>query len=300
MSWFRKLMPPKIKHEGGQQKKAVPEGLWSKCPSCEAVLYFTDLENNLHVCPKCGFHNRLSARQRLDLFLDPEERAEFASEVVPVDPLKFKDSRKYSERLVEAEKETGETDALVVMQGSVKTVPVIAAAFEFGFLGGSMGSVVGERFVRGVQASCDEELPFVCFTATGGARMQEGLLSLMQMAKTTAALHQLSAARQPFISILTDPTMGGVSASFAFIGDLVNAEPGALIGFAGPRVIQGTIKTTLPEGFQRAEFLLEHGYIDRIVHRKDLRKELALLLDYLQDRPAEPVAATSAAAPAED
>ena len=215
MSWFRKLLPPKIKREGTQQKKAVPEGLWSKCPSCEAVLYFTDLENNLHVCPKCGFHNRLSARQRLDLFLDPEGRAELASEVMPLDPLKFKDSRKYSERLTEAEKETGETDALVVMQGAVKSVALVTAAFEFGFLGGSMGSVVGERFVRAVQASCDEGLPFLCFTATGGARMQEGLLSLMQMAKTTAALHQLSAARQPFISVLTDPTMGGVSASFA-------------------------------------------------------------------------------------
>ncbi|HEX7558380.1 MAG TPA: acetyl-CoA carboxylase carboxyltransferase subunit beta, partial [Usitatibacter sp.] len=231
MSWFRKLLPPKIKREG-TQKKAVPEGLWSKCPSCEAVLYFTDLENNLHVCPKCSFHNRLSARQRLDLFLDSEGRAELASEVVPLDPLKFKDSRKYSERLEEAEKETGETDALVVMQGSVKGVPLVVAAFEFGFLGGSMGSVVGERFVRAVQACCDEGLPFVCITATGGARMQEGLLSLMQMAKTTAALHQLTAARQPFISILTDPTMGGVSASFAFIGDVVIAEPGALIGFA--------------------------------------------------------------------
>src|SRR6185369_12918077 len=238
MSWFRKLLPPKIKREPTQQKKAVPEGLWSKCPSCDAVLYFTDLENNLHVCPKCSFHNRLSARQRLDLFLDAEGRAEVASEVVPVDVLKFKDSRKYIERLNEAEKETGETDALVVMAG----------AFEFGFLGGSMGSVVGERFVRAVQLCCDEHLPFICFTATGGARMQEGLLSLMQMAKTTAALHQLSVARQPFISILTDPTMGGVSASFAFIGDVVIAEPGALIGFAGPRVIEQTVRETLPEG----------------------------------------------------
>jgi len=278
MSWFRKLMPPKIKHEGKAEKKAVPEGLWSKCPSCEAVLYFTDLENNLHVCPKCGFHNRLSARQRLDLFLDPETRAEFASEVVPLDPLKFKDTKKYSERLEEAEKETGETDALVVMQGSVKTVPVVAVAFEFGFLGGSMGSVVGERFVRGVQASCDEGLPFVCFTATGGARMQEGLLSLMQMAKTTAALHQLSAARQPFISVLTDPTMGGVSASFAFIGDVVIAEPGALIGFAGPRVIEQTVRETLPEGFQRSEFLMEKGAIDMIVDRRQLRDKIARLI----------------------
>ncbi len=286
MSWFRKLLPPKIKHEPTQQKKAVPEGLWSKCPSCEAVLYFTDLENNLHVCPKCGFHNRLGARQRLDLFLDPEGRAELASEVVPLDPLKFKDSRKYVERLEEAVKETGETDALVVMQGSVGNVPLIAAAFEFGFLGGSMGSVVGERFVRGVQACCDEGLPFVCFTATGGARMQEGLFSLMQMAKTTAALHQLSAARQPFVSILTDPTMGGVSASFAFIGDVVIAEPGALIGFAGPRVIEQTVRETLPEGFQRAEFLQEKGAVDMIVDRRQLRDKVARLVTLLKREPA--------------
>jgi len=286
MSWFRKLLPPKIKRDVSQQKKAVPEGLWSKCPSCEAVLYFTDLENNLHVCPKCGFHNRLSARQRLDLFLDPEGRAELASEVVPMDPLKFKDSKKYSDRLADAERDTGETDALVVMQGAVHNVPLVAAAFEFAFLGGSMGSVVGERFVRAVQASCDEELPFICFTATGGARMQEGLLSLMQMAKTTAALHQLAAARQPFISVLTDPTMGGVSASFAFIGDLVIAEPGALIGFAGPRVIEQTVRETLPEGFQRAEFLLEKGAIDMIVDRREMKDKLVQLLTMLQKLPA--------------
>jgi len=285
MSWFRKLLPPKIKRDVSQQKKAVPEGLWSKCPSCEAVLYFTDLENNLHVCPKCGFHNRLSARQRLDLFLDPEGRAELASEVVPMDPLKFKDSKKYSDRLADAERDTGETDALVVMQGAVHNVPLVAAAFEFAFLGGSMGSVVGERFVRAVQASCDDELPFICFTATGGARMQEGLLSLMQMAKTTAALHQLTAARQPFISILTDPTMGGVSASFAFIGDLVIAEPGALIGFAGPRVIEQTVRETLPEGFQRAEFLLEKGAIDMIVDRRQLRQKVSRLITLLRREP---------------
>lgn len=286
MSWFRKLLPPKIKREGAQQKKAVPEGLWSKCPSCEAVLYFTDLENNLHVCPKCSFHNRLSARQRLDLFLDPEGRAELAYEVVPMDPLKFKDSRKYTDRLSEAEKDTGESDALVVMQGSVMNVPLVAAAFEFGFLGGSMGSVVGERFVRAVQACCDERLPFVCFTATGGARMQEGMLSLMQMAKTTAALHQLTAARQPFISVLTDPTMGGVSASFAFIGDVVIAEPGALIGFAGQRVIEQTVRETLPEGFQRSEFLLEKGAIDMIVDRRTLREKVARLATLLKREPA--------------
>jgi len=285
MSWFRKLLPPKIKRDVSQQKKAVPEGLWSKCPSCEAVLYFTDLENNLHVCPKCNYHNRLSARQRLDLFLDPEGRAELASEVVPMDPLKFKDSKKYNDRLVDAERETGETDALVVMQGAVKNVPMIAAAFEFGFLGGSMGSVVGERFVRAVQACCDAEVPFICFTATGGARMQEGLLSLMQMAKTTAALHQLAAAKQPFISVLTDPTMGGVSASFAFIGDLVIAEPGALIGFAGPRVIEQTVRETLPEGFQRSEFLLEKGAIDMIVDRRQLRERVARLVTLLKREP---------------
>jgi acetyl-CoA carboxylase carboxyl transferase subunit beta len=286
MSWFRKLLPPKIKRESTAQKKAVPEGLWSKCPSCEAVLYFTDLEGNLHVCPKCGFHNRLTARQRLESFLDPDGRAELASEVLPLDPLKFKDSRKYSERLEEAEKETGETDALVVMQGSVLSVPVVAAAFEFGFLGGSMGSVVGERFVRAVQACCDEQVAFICFTATGGARMQEGLLSLMQMAKTTAALHQLSAMKQPFISILTDPTMGGVSASFAFIGDVVLAEPGALIGFAGPRVIEQTVRETLPEGFQRSEFLMEKGAIDEIVDRRQLREKVARFVTLLKREPA--------------
>ena len=286
MSWFRKLMPPKIKHEGKAEKKAVPEGLWSKCPSCEAVLYFTDLENNLHVCPKCGFHNRLSARQRLDLFLDPETRAEFASEVMPLDPLKFKDTKKYSERLEEAEKETGETDALVVMQGSVKTVPVVAVAFEFGFLGGSMGSVVGERFVRGVRVAYENRVPFVCVAASGGARMQEGVNSLFQMAKTTAVLQELNKARLPFVSILTDPTMGGVSASFAFVADLVIAEPGALIGFAGPRVIEQTVREKLPEGFQRAEFLMEKGALDLIVDRRQLRDELARLLALLTRQPA--------------
>ena len=284
MSWFRKLTP-KIKREPSQQKKAVPEGLWSKCPSCDAVLYFTDLENNLHVCPKCSFHNRLTARQRLDLFLDPEGRAEATSEVIPVDALKFKDSRKYSERLHEAERETGETDALLVMEGAVMGVPLVVGVFEFGFLAGSMGSVVGERFVRAVQICCDEHLPFVCFTASGGARMQEGLLSLMQMAKTTAALHQLTAAKQPFIPVLTDPTMGGVSASFAFIGDVVIAEPGALIGFAGPRVIEQTVRETLPEGFQRSEFLLEKGAIDMIVDRRQLRERIARLITLLKREP---------------
>jgi acetyl-CoA carboxylase carboxyl transferase subunit beta len=285
MSWFRKLLPPKIKSNVTAQKKAVPEGLWSKCPSCQATLYFTDLENNQHVCPKCNYHNRISARARLDMFFDPEGRAEIGSEVIPVDTLKFRDGKKYSDRLEEAEKATGETDALVVIQGNVKAVPLIAAAFEFNFMGGSMGSVVGERFARAVEACSDEKLPFVCFTATGGARMQEGLLSLMQMAKTTAALHMLSKARLPFISVLTDPTMGGVSASFAFLGDVVVAEPGALIGFAGPRVIEQTVRETLPEGFQRSEFLLEHGAIDMIVDRREMRDKLASLVTLLLRQP---------------
>lgn len=286
MSWFKKLLPPRIKRDSSAAKKAVPEGLWSKCPACEAVLYFTDLESNQHVCPKCGHHNRISARQRLDAFFDPEGRAELGSEVVPVDSLKFKDSRKYTERLEDAAKATGESDALVVIQGTVKSVPMIAAAFEFQFLGGSMGSVVGERFSRAIEACCEEKLPFVCFAASGGARMQEGLLSLMQMAKTTAALHQLTAARLPFISILTDPTMGGVSASFAMLGDVVIAEPGALIGFAGPRVIEQTVRETLPEGFQRAEFLLEKGAIDLIIDRRQICDKIARLVTLLQREPA--------------
>lgn len=285
MSWFRKLLPPKIKPASTTQKKAVPEGLWSKCPSCQATLYFTDLENNQHVCPKCNYHNRISARVRLDLFFDPEGRAEIGSEVVPVDTLKFRDSKKYIDRLEDAEKSTGETDALVVVQGTVKGVPLIAAAFEFKFMGGSMGSVVGERFARAVEACSDEKLPFLCYTASGGARMQEGLLSLMQMAKTTAALHMLSKARLPFISVLTDPTMGGVSASFAFLGDVVIAEPGALIGFAGPRVIEQTVRETLPEGFQRAEFLLEKGAIDLIVDRRQMRDRVAQLMTLMQKEP---------------
>ncbi len=289
MSWFRKLLPPKIKSSAATSRKAVPEGLWSKCPSCQATLYFTDLENNQHVCPKCNYHNRISARVRLDLFFDPENRAELGSEVIPVDSLKFRDSKKYVDRLEDAEKSTGETDALVVLQGTVKGVPLVAAAFEFNFMGGSMGSVVGERFARAVEACSDEKLPFLCYTATGGARMQEGLLSLMQMAKTTAALHMLSKARLPFISVLTDPTMGGVSASFAFLGDVVIAEPGALIGFAGPRVIEQTVRETLPEGFQRAEFLLEKGAIDMIIDRRHMRDKVAQLLTLLQKEPA-PVA----------
>jgi len=288
MSWFQKLLPPKIKRKESGEKKAVPEGLWSKCASCEAVLYYSDLGNNLNVCPKCNHHNRISARARLDLLLDAEGRYEIGAEVLPLDPLKFKDSKRYTDRLSQAKKATEEDDALVVMQGSVKAMPLVVAAFEFGFMGGSMGSVVGERFVRGVQLCVEQRLPFVCFAASGGARMQEGLLSLMQMAKTSAALTQLSQEKLPFISVLTDPTMGGVSASFAFIGDVVIAEPGALIGFAGPRVIEQTVRQTLPEGFQRAEFLLEHGAIDMIVDRRQMRDKLANLCTMLM-KTANPV-----------
>ncbi len=285
MSWLQKLLPPKIKRAEGI-KKSIPEGLWCKCPRCEATLYSSDLEKNLNVCPKCGHHHRLGARARLDLLLDAEGRFEIGAEVLPVDPLKFKDGKRYPERLNAATDETGEGDALVVMQGAVKTLPTVIAAFEFDFMGGSMGSVVGERFVRGVRVAVEQQMPFVCITATGGARMQEGLFSLMQMAKTTAAITQLSANRLPFISILTDPTMGGVSASFAFVGDVVMAEPGALIGFAGPRVIEQTVREKLPEGFQRAEFLLEKGAIDMIVDRREMRDKLASLLTLLQRIPA--------------
>ena len=286
MSWLQKLLPPKIKRSPGAAKKAVPEGLWIKCEVCEAVLYRADLEKSLNVCPKCAHHNRVTARERLDMTLDPEGRYEIGSEVVPVDFLKFVDSRRYTDRLEADSQETAETDALVVMQGAIKTIPVVVAAFEFRFMGGSMGSVVGERFVRGVQSAIEQKMPFVCFTASGGARMQEGLMSLMQMAKSTASLTQLATDRLPFISVLTDPTMGGVSASFAMIGDVVIAEPGALIGFAGPRVIEQTVKQTLPEGFQRAEFLLEHGAVDMIVDRREMRDRLASLITLLMRAPA--------------
>jgi acetyl-CoA carboxylase carboxyl transferase subunit beta len=281
MSWLQKLLPPKIKRDSASPKKAMPEGLWSKCESCEAVLYRSDLEKNFYVCPKCSHHNRISARERLDYLLDVEGRYEIGAEVLPVDTLKFKDSRRYTERLQDARNDTSEEDALVVMQGSIKALPVVAAAFEFGFLGGSMGSVVGERFIRGVQVCLEQRLPFICITATGGARMQEGVLSLVQMAKTCASLTQLSNARLPFVSVLTDPTMGGVSASFAMIGDVVLAEPGALIGFAGPRVIEQTVRETLPEGFQRSEFLLQHGAVDMIVDRRQMREKLAHLITLL-------------------
>ena len=286
MSWLNKLLPPKINKDSKSNKSAVPEGLWSKCAACEAVLYHTDLENNLHVCPKCSHHNAVGARARLDMLLDGEGRFEIGSDVTPVDILKFKDSKKYPERLTAAQASTGEDDALVVMQGSIHNVPVVAAAFEFRFIGGSMGSVVGERFVRGVRAAVEQRAPFICISASGGARMQEGLNSLMQMAKTSAALQLLTDHKLPFISLLTDPTMGGVSASFAFLGDVVITEPGALIGFAGPRVIEQTVRETLPEGFQRAEFLLEKGAIDMIVDRRELRQRLADLLTLLTRQPA--------------
>jgi acetyl-CoA carboxylase carboxyl transferase subunit beta len=285
MSWLEKLLPPRIKRSEGA-KKSIPEGLWSKCQSCESVLYTTDLVNNQNVCPKCNFHHRLRARARLDLLLDPQERLEIAVEVRPTDPLKFKDSRRYTDRLASANEETAEDDALIVMQGQILGIPVVVACFEFDFLGGSMGSVVGERFVRGVNAACEAQSPFICITASGGARMQEGLFSLMQMAKTTAAVTRLSRLQLPFVTLLTDPTMGGVSASFAFVGDIVLAEPRALIGFAGPRVIEQTVRETLPEGFQRAEFLLEKGAIDMIVDRRQHRVRLANLLSQLLGLPA--------------
>ncbi len=290
MSWLDKLLPPKISPTDPNERRSVPEGLWIKCPSCEAVLYKTDLEKNQNVCPQCSHHHRIGARARLDAFLDGEGRYEIGQEVLPVDALKFKDSRKYPERLKEALENTGETDALVVLGGAVMSVPVVAACFEFEFVGGSMGSVVGERFVRGVETAIEQKVPFVCFTATGGARMQEGLFSLFQMAKTNASLTRLAKARLPYISVLTDPTMGGVSASFAFMGDVVIAEPKALIGFAGPRVIENTVREKLPEGFQRSEFLIEKGALDMIVDRRQLRPTIARVLAMLQRQSADAVA----------
>ena len=286
MSWFQKLLPPKIKRKAEGNKKAVPEGLWSKCPSCEAVLYRADLEKNKEVCPKCNFHHRVGARERIDMLLDPEGRYEIGAEILPIDSLKFKDSKKYTDRIKAAQDDTGEGDALIVMQGSIKSVPAVVAAFEFKFMGGSMGSVVGERFVEAVQVCCEQRMPLISFSASGGARMQEGLFSLMQMSKTSAALTQLAGEKLPFISVLTDPTMGGVSASFAMLGDVIVAEPGALIGFAGPRVIEQTVRQTLPAGFQRAEFLLEHGAVDIIVDRREMRDRLANLLTVLMRMPA--------------
>jgi len=285
MSWLKNLIPSTIRTEG-QQKKNVPEGLWTKCDGCGAVLYKPELERNVHVCPKCSFHIRVGARQRLDALLDEEPRIEIGADLAPIDMLKFKDSKKYRDRIVQAQKETEETDALIVVRGQVKEIPLVVAAFEFRFMGGSMGSVVGERFVRGVNASLEFGIPMVCFSASGGARMQEGLFSLMQMSKTSAALARLSKRGLPFISVLTDPTMGGVSASFAMLGDINIAEPNALIGFAGPRVIEQTVRQTLPEGFQRSEFLLEHGAVDMIVDRRDMRDRIAQLLSMLMGKPA--------------
>jgi acetyl-CoA carboxylase carboxyl transferase subunit beta len=290
MSWLEKLLPPKMQQTDPSERRTVPEGLWIKCPSCETVLYKNDLEQNINVCPKCGHHHRIGARARLNAFLDGEGRYEIGQEVVPVDPLKFKDSKRYPERLKQAMEATGETDALVVMGGALHTIPVVAACFEFDFMGGSMGSVVGERFVRGVEMAVEQKVPFISFTATGGARMQEGLLSLMQMAKTNAALTHLSKAKLPYVSVLCDPTMGGVSASFAFVGDMVIAEPKALIGFAGPRVIADTVREKLPEGFQRAEFLMQTGAIDAIVDRRELRGVIAKALAMLQRQSADAVA----------
>jgi acetyl-CoA carboxylase carboxyl transferase subunit beta len=290
MSWLEKLLPPKIQPTDPNERRTVPEGLWIKCPACETVLYKTDLEKNQFVCPKCSHHHRIGARARLDAFLDAEGRYEIGQEVLPVDALKFRDSKKYPERLKDALENTGETDALIVMGGALMTLPVVAVCFEFDFMGGSMGSVVGERFVRGVHTAIEQKTAFISFTATGGARMQEGLLSLMQMAKTNAALTRLAQAGLPYISVLTDPTMGGVSASFAFVGDIVIAEPKALIGFAGPRVIENTVREKLPEGFQRSEFLLQTGAIDMIVDRRELRPVIARQIAMLERLPSDAVA----------
>jgi len=280
MSWFEKLLPSKIRTEGGTSK-TVPEGLWTKCEECGAVLYRAEVERSLDVCPKCEHHMRIGARERLGSFLDESPRVEIGAGIEPVDELKFRDSKKYKERISLAQKKTDEKDALVVIMGELKGVPLVAAAFEFGFMGGSMGSVVGERFVRAVTACIEHNIPLVCFSASGGARMQEALVSLMQMAKTSAALTRLGKLGIPYISVLTDPTMGGVSASLAMLGDINIAEPKALIGFAGPRVIQQTVRETLPDGFQRSEFLIEHGAIDMIVDRRDMRDKIGSLLSMM-------------------
>jgi acetyl-CoA carboxylase carboxyl transferase subunit beta len=285
MSWFEKLMPSRIRTEGGS-KRAVPEGLWSKCTACSAVLYRAELERNQDVCPKCNHHMRVYGRRRLDIFLDESPREEIAGNYMPIDKLKFKDSKKYRDRLVQAQKNTDEKDALIVFKGKVKGVDVVVASFDFRFMGGSMGSVVGEKFAQAANVSLAENIPLVCFSASGGARMQEALFSLMQMAKTSAVLARMARQRVPFISVLTDPTMGGVSASFAMLGDVNIAEPRALIGFAGPRVIEQTVREKLPEGFQRSEFLLEHGAVDMIVDRRDLRDRISSLLLMLMNKPA--------------
>ena len=283
MSWFEKIMPSRIKTE--RRTRSVPEGLWIKCPACDAVLYRAELERNLYVCPKCSHHMRIGARQRLNWFLDEGERTEIGAGVQPEDVLKFKDSKRYRDRLAQAQKATGEKDALIVLAGQLLGNPVVACAFEFEFLGGSMGSVVGERFRRGVEHCIAHRMPFVCFTSSGGARMQEALFSLQQMAKTSAALARLAQARLPYVAVMTDPTMGGVSASLAMLGDLNLAEPRALIGFTGPRIIQQTMRETLPEGFQRSEFQLEHGAVDMIVDRRDMRDRIGGMLAMLMKLP---------------
>ena len=284
MSWLDKLLPSRIK-TNSTNRRSVPEGVWTKCDSCNATLYRAELARNLEVCPKCGHHMRIGARARLDSFLDPDERVEIGSRIKPIDKLRFRDSRKYKDRLTSAHKETGENDALVAVMGKVKTISLVTAAFEFDFMGGSMGSVVGERFVRAVDACRDHNVPLVCFSASGGARMQEALISLFQMAKTSSALGKLRKAGLPYISVLTNPTMGGVSASLGSLGDINIAEPGALIGFAGPRVIEQTVRQTLPEEFQKSEFLLEHGNIDMISDRRDMRAKIASLLSILCHKP---------------
>ncbi len=284
-SWFEKLLPSRIRTDGKRSKHTVPEGVWSKCPVCQVVLYSPELERHLNVCPKCSHHLRISARKRLESFLDSEPREEIGTELSSIDYLKFRDSKKYKDRLTQAQKTTGEKDALLIFKGQVHGVPLVVGAFEFKFMGGSMGSVVGERFVRGASVAIEEHIPLVCFSASGGARMQEALFSLMQMAKTSAVLNRLNQHGLPFISILTDPTMGGVSASLAMLGDINIAEPNALIGFAGPRVIEQTVRETLPEGFQRSEFLLQHGVIDMIVDRRKMRERIVSLLAMLTHQP---------------
>jgi len=285
MSWFEKLMPSRIRTEGAS-KGTVPEGLWTKCDACNSVLYRAELERNVMVCPKCDHHMRLGARARIASFLDDSPQEEIAANVEPIDVLKFRDSKKYKDRLIQAQKATSEKDALLVVRGTVKSLPVVVAAFEFKFMGGSMGSVVGEKFVQAANVALEQNIPLICFSASGGARMQEALMSLMQMAKTSAVLKKMSKRGIPFVSVLTDPTMGGVSASFAMLGDINVAEPNALIGFAGPRVIEQTVREVLPEGFQRSEFLLEHGAIDMILDRRDLPEKLASLLSMLMNKPA--------------
>ncbi len=285
MSWFKKLLPSRIKTDSAS-RRTVPEGVWSKCDECSAVLYRAELERNLEVCPKCSHQKRISARARIEYFLDPEPRIEIGTELKPIDKLKFRDKKKYKDRLSQAQKQTKEDDALVVFMGQVEEIPVVVAAFEYNFMAGSMGSVVGERFVLAAEAAIDNGIPLICFSASGGARMQEAILSLMQMAKTSLALAKLAAEELPYISVLTNPTLGGVSASLATLGDINMAEPNALIGFAGPRVIEQTVRETLPEGFQKSEFLLEHGDIDMIVDRREMRERISSILSILNNKAA--------------